>query len=1590
MALDASSEWARLVSDWQPVLSVNRIVGQLVPNRQTWPHTLFAMDSISAVELDANTTSMLWETPDAGVELGVRVSLFSQSQNCFFGNTWVSPMHRVTVTSGRDVSKARIEHVDLRDVVAYLSSDYSAAATPKQRSKQSTTREGSKMGAEIIHTLDQETLKLYKCVGVVELVAAIITTIPAAGSTEPVATTGIGWAPIPLFQTNEMSGSHDNGSTADTALPKKATSGSKLPPDSKRSVRLLRGSPRLLLSLPDIDRVDILHPIGARHAVSATVLSYTLAPCPRFRMFSKLIPPHTMIGTGDCVPGLWNGKAGSNTVPVDLSDACLAPTVTLCLENLGISFGAQGSAVRRTEFENDLASALLHTLDAHGRQEAPRGGGWLSLFSSGAVSGGGHDSEPLHQHCHVARIAHRQLRLVVHNGRTIVHEPTLIHLVIDDDDPDKLVFQGLPVVKDVPVDAHCALVAELQYTILVPAALVAGADAKEPDGKLNADVDPTAFVSRDVIARWLPVLPFVQEGHSGGLGASGAGYAGAGRRGVAALAHVQEVVAPMHHGPALSPLRHQVLARGSTPHPDAEDDQHPVPPAAAHEVVFSTSIRSGNTDGTATVQGTMATSTASPPAGVHPGSMEQRVVPPRFPGSSTTAGKHRADTATAAHVGGRVGKAPSQRGSDNPVSLSAIPSNGTGGTKGRGWTRASEATLMKAGLVKHLTASDGASVKPSTGRLRVDAEARDRRQANEVGLQLLGVAWEESDGASMGTPTSSEHNELRLATPTRVFFTYSFYRFPPIRTPTMALLAPMGDLSGGQDPVRFLRQESDGTLGSLRTFLIEHEMVTVAPSSTPTDAQGITPFLQYVTSGVLQIDVWDGDSHLHLGTAGLPLRQLLRGGAPMVETHAEACIAQTHHAGDWRDNSKTAAGVAAGSIAPPVSSLSSDVISPVPLSIRDDPLLQRRRIGRLFLTLSNVGRIARELTKQELWHRSMVIHRDLSATSTLAVTKRATHRLPVREVTATTRLSRTTPTSSFSETGDRNSGLMQSTGDLSVEERKAERVRLIRERKMLSASCTSSDRQSIHGLVATQPLHRVLNNTAPAAHFTSGHLNREELTDIARFRDEFKHCKIADSLRGNITTTRTLHPSFGTPLYFEYVLTNPASVKARFRIVHTSTELRVLTDIGEHHHFKSLAGLDGPVEAHMFTAGDDGSVEICLDKNEGVHVPFLLTCKRVPASRTSDAAVQPPDDTAPTQPVLCTASNDEEETRGHQKRVRIDFVQVDVHDHVAWVLDLVIVPQAFTVHRTFRFWQQPPSMLKKTIRLSLDTLTAHAHGTRKAVPTWSDGSTQRRIRGLAVSSDHEDVVCQVKEAKGSGIRDICIRFPYNGQGHSGGTVVFHLALYTTKYNASPLEVWQLVVHPVTALDVSFTTGEWFHSNIVVRGDHASRVVQFRSSSPDVLSPGTLLPFTVPAASIQECGFTIHTNQIGTRTFLLSLTDVELHETVTTFRVTATAVSPVLSRVYDLTVDPNLHVSKRLPLINHYKTRRQYRVETDAPNSLGFKKSELSIDPGVSKNIQLRFAPMAQGSLHMFRLYITTDGFLEDAYGLRVHVHKSMQ
>lgn len=238
-------------------------------------------------------------------------------------------MHRVAVTSGRDVSKARIENVNLLDVVAYLSSNFSAGSAPQKshpkRSPQTAPKNGPKKhdhrgghtsaDADGIHPLQDDVLRYYKCVGVVELVAMVVSTlVPLGGSTTPIASVGLGWAPIPLFQAADAAGAradaHDSDDVSNRTRDGHHPRGNTSVSDSKRSVRLLRGSPRLLLSMQNIRTVDILHPVGARHAVSAMVLSYTLAPCPRLRAFAKLLHPHTLVGRGDVVPGLWNTKVG--------------------------------------------------------------------------------------------------------------------------------------------------------------------------------------------------------------------------------------------------------------------------------------------------------------------------------------------------------------------------------------------------------------------------------------------------------------------------------------------------------------------------------------------------------------------------------------------------------------------------------------------------------------------------------------------------------------------------------------------------------------------------------------------------------------------------------------------------------------------------------------------------------------------------------------------------------------------------------------------------------------------------------------------------------------------------------------------------------------------------------------------------------------------------------------------------------------------------------------------------------------------------------------------------------------------------------
>ena len=70
-------------------------------------------------------------------------------------------------------------------------------------------------------------------------------------------------------------------------------------------------------------------------------------------------------------------------------------------------------------------------------------------------------------------------------------------------------------------------------------------------------------------------------------------------------------------------------------------------------------------------------------------------------------------------------------------------------------------------------------------------------------------------------------------------------------------------------------------------------------------------------------------------------------------------------------------------------------------------------------------------------------------------------------------------------------------------------------------------------------------------------LKTEDLQLVRRFRESRKRALVGTLLKSNITNEFTIHPSFGTTMFFEYQLTNPYSHEERFTIDISDPELSV-------------------------------------------------------------------------------------------------------------------------------------------------------------------------------------------------------------------------------------------------------------------------------------------------------------------------------------------------------------------------------------------------------------------------------------------------
>ena len=179
----------------------------------------------------------------------------------------------------------------------------------------------------------------------------------------------------------------------------------------------------------------------------------------------------------------------------------------------------------------------------------------------------------------------------------------------------------------------------------------------------------------------------------------------------------------------------------------------------------------------------------------------------------------------------------------------------------------------------------------------------------------------------MYEPTSGSHTPLR---PSSVVFTYRFFQFPTFRSEPMQLRRDAADTSN--DPIadgetRVLIN-GQGTAG----FVVRYNTMTMQDDGTASNSE----FVRYLDAHALQVEIWDAQSLMLLGTAELDLRQLLRGGAAATQCVLQPPVYRPHAAQEIMVPSKHA-----------------DMGNVTGVG----PTLPAARVGSLFVRVSNVGQV---------------------------------------------------------------------------------------------------------------------------------------------------------------------------------------------------------------------------------------------------------------------------------------------------------------------------------------------------------------------------------------------------------------------------------------------------------------------------------------------------------------------------------------------------------------------------------------------------------------------------------------------------------
>ncbi|XP_063516011.1 nephrocystin-4 isoform X4 [Pongo pygmaeus] len=815
-------------------------------------------------------------------------------------------------------------------------------------------------------------------------------------------------------------------------------------------------------------------------------------------------------------------------------------------------------------------------------------------------------------------------------------------------------------------------------------------------------------------------------------------------------------------------------------------------------------------------------------------------------------------------------------------------------------SRASMVLLQSSGFPEILDANKqpAEAVNPADPvTFNPQKEESDCLQSNEIVLQFLAFSRVAQDCRGTSWPKT-------------VYFTFQFYRFPPATTPRLQLvqLDEAGQPSSGALTHILMPVSRDGTFDAGSPGFQLRYMV--GPGFLKPGERRC--FARYLALQILQIDVWDGDSLLLIGSAAVHMKHLLRQGRPAVQASHELEVVATEYE---QDNMVVSGDMLGFGRVKPVG-----VHSVVK--------------GRLHLTLANVGHPCEQKVRGCSTlppSRSRVIANNgasrFSGGSLLTTgSSRRKHVVQAQKLAdVDSELAAVLLTHARQGKGPQDIGCESDA----TRRRKLERMRSVRLKEAGGELSQRGTSVLVQQSVRTQHLR--------------------DLQVIAAYRERTKAESIASLLSLAITTEHTLHATLGVAEFFEFVLKNPHNTQHTVTVEIDNPELSVIVDSQEWRDFKGAAGLHTPVEEDMFHLRGSLAPQLYLRPHETAHIPFkfqsfsagqLAMVQASPGlsnEKGTDAVSPWKSSAVPTKhaKVLFRASGG--------KPIAVLCLTVELQPHV--------------VDQVFRFYHPELSFLKKAIRLPpWHTLPGARVGMLGEDPP------------VHVRCSDPNVICETQNVGPGEPRDIFLKV---ASGPSPGIKDFFVIIYSDRWLATPTQTWQVYLHSLQRVDVSCVAGQLTRLSLVLRGTQTVRKVRAFTSHPQELKTDPKGVFVLPPRGVQDLHVGVRPLRAGSRFVHLNLVDVDCHQLVASWLVCLSCRQPLISKAFEITLaaGEGKGVNKRITYTNPYPSRRTFHLHSDHPELLRFREDSFQVGGGETYTIGLQFAPSQRVGEEEILIYI---------------------